>query len=262
MQSIDDDAFHALRATDSRALRLPEVAFVISAFDEQGAIGPVLDALPRRVCGLSATAIVVVDGARDRTADEARSRGAVVCDVPVRRGQGAALRLGYRIAREGGARFIVTTDADGQYDPADAEGVLEPVISGSADFVSGSRVLGRDETTDRVRKLGVRLFASAIGLLTGHPITDPAFGLRAMRAEVTAALDLREPQYQAAELLVAVISRGFRAAERPATMRRRQASRTKKGHNMLYAVRFARAVGASWWRERLRAAREPGMRAR
>ena len=41
-------------------------------------------------------------GASDDTANVARAAGARVCDVPVNRGQGAALRLGYRIARAGG----------------------------------------------------------------------------------------------------------------------------------------------------------------
>jgi hypothetical protein len=248
--SVDDAALEALLAADARARELPPVAFVIAAYNEEGAIGRVLESLPTRVCGLPARTIVVVDGARDRTAQEARRHGAVVCEVPVRRGQGTALRLGYRVAREGGARYIVTTDADGQYDPADAERVLEPIVSGKADFVSGSRVLGRDETTDRVRRLGVRFFAVVISLVTRHRVTDPSFGLRAMRAEVTAAIDLEQPQYQAAEVLIGVIARGFRVTERPATMRERQASETKKGQNRVYALRFARVVCATLWRER------------
>jgi glycosyltransferase involved in cell wall biosynthesis len=247
---IDDAAIETLLGVDARARSLPPVAYVIAAYNEQGSIGPVLDELPTRLCGLSATAIVVVDGAKDQTAAEARARGAIVCDIPIQRGQGAALRLGYRIAREGGARYIVTTDADGQYDPADTERVLEPVVSGEADFVSGSRRLGRDETTDPLRRLGVRVFAGTISWLTGHKITDPAFGLRAMRADLTAAIELRQPQYQTAEVLIGVISRGFRAAERPATMRARTAGHTKKGANLLYGLRFARVIGQTFWRER------------
>jgi glycosyltransferase involved in cell wall biosynthesis len=252
--SMDDAAIAALLAGDARARSLPPVVIVIAAYNEEGAIGPVLDGLPSRVCGLSATTLVVVDGASDRTAEEARRHGAVVCDIPIRRGQGRALRLGYRIAREGGARYIVTSDADGQYDPADTERVLEPVVTGAADFVAGSRILGRDETTDPLRRLGVRVFAAAISWLTGHEITDPAFGLRAMRADVTAAIELQQPQYQTAEVLISVIAHGFRVTERAATMRRRQASESKKGHNLLYGLRFARVIGATWWRERKTAA--------
>jgi hypothetical protein len=249
--SVDDDAARAFAETyGERGLRLPPVAIVIAAYNEEGAIGPVVHALPATICGLATAVIVVVDGSVDGTAKEAHSRGALVCDVPVNRGQGAALRLGYRLAREGGASYIVTTDADGQYDPADAPRLLEPVLAGDADFVTGSRTLGSEETKDPVRKLGVRIFAAAISLLAGQRVTDPSFGMRAMRAEVTAAVQLQQPQYQAAELLIGVIARGFRVTERAATIRKRRVGESKKGHNVLYGLRFARVIVGTWWRER------------
>ncbi len=231
------------------ATALPPLAIVIAAFNEEGSIGPVLQALPDTVAGLATAKIVVCDGAADGTAKEAAEAGALVCDVPVNRGQGAALRLGYRIARNGGARYIVTTDADGQYNPAEIGLLLAPLLAGRADFVSGSRALGSEETTDPVRRLGVRVFALIISLLAGKRITDPSFGLRAMRAEVTGAVRLEQPQYQSAELLIAVISHGFRVAEVPATIRKRKIGESKKGHNALYALHFAGVITGTWWRE-------------
>jgi glycosyltransferase involved in cell wall biosynthesis len=235
-----------------QATKLPPVAIVIAAYNEEGAIGPVVEALPRTFCGLAAAAIVVSDGAVDATAKEARTAGALVCDVPVNRGQGAALRLGYRLAREGGAEYIVTTDADGQYNPAEIESLLAPILAGQADFVTGSRKLGSEETKDPVRKLGVRVFALTISLLTGQHISDTTFGLRAMRAEVTGAVLLEQPQYQAAELLIGVITHGYRVVERPATIHRRKVGKSKKGNNAFYAVSFAQVVIGTWWRERQR----------
>jgi hypothetical protein len=233
-------------------LGLPPLAVVIAAYDEEGAVGDVVRGLPGRIAGLEARAIVVVDGATDGTAAEARAAGALVCDVPVNRGQGAALRLGYLLARRGGARFIATTDADGQYDAEDLERVVSPLVAGDADFVTGSRVLGQAHTTDRTRRLGVTVFAGVISLLTGQRITDPANGLRAMRADVAGAVELRQPQYQASELLISAMARGFRVAEVPTTMRERAAGRTKKGRNLLYGARFGRVVVSTWWRERRR----------
>jgi Glycosyl transferase family 2 len=250
-QSVDDAAASTFAAEYAECWRqLPPVAIVIAAYNEEGTIGPVIDALPASVCGLATATIVVVDGSVDGTAGEAGAHGALVCDVPANRGQGAALRLGYRLAREGGARYIVTTDADGQYDPADAQRLLEPVLAGDADFVTGSRTLGSEETKDPVRKLGVRVFAAMISLLTGQRVTDPSFGMRAMRVEVTGAVQLQQPQYQAAELLIGVIARGFRVAERPATIRKRRVGESKKGHNVLYGLRFAGVIVGTWWRER------------
>jgi glycosyltransferase involved in cell wall biosynthesis len=268
-QATDDAAEAAFReAYGERATSLPAVTIVIAAYNEAGAIGPVIEELPAQVCGLATGTIVVADGCADGTAKEAATAGALVCDVPVNRGQGAALRLGYRLAREGGATYIVTTDADGQYNPAEIERVLAPVVAGEADFVTGSRRLGSQETRDMVRKAGVLFFAGSLSLLTGQKISDTTFGLRAMRAEVTGAVRLEQPQYQASELLIGVITHGYKVLEVPATIHRRRIGESKKGQNPLYGlhlpgvnnffygVRFSRVIYGTWWRERQRARRK------
>ena len=254
-EAIDSAAIEAFAAHyGERAAHLPPVAIVIAAFNEEGVLGSVVHGLPASLCGLAASVIVVSDGARDATVAEGRAHGALVCDVPVNRGQGAALRLGYRLARAGGARYIVTTDADGQYNPAEMERVLAPVVSGEADFVTGSRKLGSQETKDPVRRLGTWVFAVTISMLTGQRITDSSFGLRAMRAEITGAVRLEQPQYQSAELLIAVLAKGFRVLEVPATIHKRQVGESKKGHNALYGLNFAGVIARTWWRERQRRA--------
>jgi Glycosyl transferase family 2 len=239
-----------------RAQGLPPVAIVIAAFNEEGVVGSVVSALPPTLCALDTAVIVVSDGSRDGTAAEAKAHGALVCDVPVNRGQGAALRLGYRLAREGAASYIITTDADGQYNPAEMDRVLAPVVSGQADFVTGSRTLGSQETNDPVRRLGTWVFAVAITMLTGQRITDSTFGLRAMRAEVTGVVRLEQPQYQSSELLIGVLTHGFRVIEVPATIHKRKVGKSKKGHNAIYGLKYAGVVLGTWWRERQR--REPG----
>lgn len=263
--AIDDDALGVMADQyGDRVRRLPPVAVVIAAYNEEGAVGPVVQNLPAQVCGLEVATIVVADGCADATAKEADAAGALVADVPVNRGQGAALRLGYRIARDGGAQYIVTTDADGQYNPAEIENLLAPIIAGEADFVTGSRRLGSEETKDPIRQAGVRFFAATISLLTGQKITDTTFGLRAMRAEVTGAVQLSQPQYQASELLIGVITHGYKVAEVPATIHKRRVGESKKGqnpfynlhipgvNNLFYGVRFSRVVFGTWWRERQR----------
>lgn len=226
------------------------VAIVIAAYNEEESIGGVVRGLPAEVCGLTAQVIVVVDGSTDATASEAEAAGAFVCDVPRNQGQGAALRLGYRLARARGAAYIATIDADGQYDPADLATVVAPLVDGRADLVSGSRRIGRSHTTDAVRSAGVVVFGALITALTGTRITDPANGLRAMRAEVSDAVELAQPQYQASELLVGAILRGYRVVEVPTVMRDRTAGTTKKGRNLVYGARFARVVLGTWWRDR------------
>jgi hypothetical protein len=226
------------------------LAVVIAAYDEEGSIAEVVTSLPAQAGGLPLEVIVVVDGALDGTAARGEQAGALVCDVAVNRGQGAALRLGYFLARTRGARIIATTDADGQYDAAELGRVVAPVVEGTADFVTGSRRLGSELTTDGLRHAGVVFFGLLISVLTGQRVTDPACGLRAMRAEVTAAVTLEQPQYQASELMIATALAGYRLAEVPITMRPRSAGTTKKGGNVLYGVRFTRVVLGTWWRDR------------
>ncbi|MGI9184906.1 MAG: glycosyltransferase family 2 protein [Solirubrobacteraceae bacterium] len=228
------------------------LAVVIPAYNEEPTVADVIAGIPSEAAGLRSETIVVADGAQDATVDRAREAGALVCDVPVNRGQGAALRLGYWLARARGAQVIVTIDADGQYEAKEIAGVIEPILSGRADFVSGSRRLGSELTTDTTRHAGVIVFGALISLLVRHRITDPACGLRAMRSEVTAAVVLEQPQYQASELMISAALHGYRLAEVPTTMRDRgqHATKTKKGGNFGYGVRFARAAVHTWWRDR------------
>lgn len=243
------DAAGAFLAAHPAGLGAP-VAVVIAAYDEQATVASVVAEVPETVAGLATEVIVVVDGATDATAAEAAGAGALVCDVVANRGQGAALRLGYWLARARGAKIIATIDADGQYDPRELAAVVAPIVDGRADFVSGSRRLGAEMTSDGLRHLGVIVFGAVLSALVGRRITDPACGLRAMRAEVTAEVTLEQPQYQASELMIATALAGFRLAEVPTTMRDRGAGRTKKGGNLLYGVRFARVIVGTWRRDR------------
>lgn len=228
------------------------LAVVIPAYNEEPTVAEVVTEVPDEVAGLPAETIVVVDGASDATAAAAACAGALVCDVTVNRGQGAALALGYWLARARGAQIIATIDADGQYEPSELSRVIEPILAGRADFVSGSRRLGTELTTDRVRHLGVLVFGALFSALVGNRVTDPACGIRAMRSEVTAAVTLEQPQYQASELMISAALNGFRLAEVPTTMRDRgrHATTTKKGGNLGYGVRFARAAIHTWRRDR------------
>jgi glycosyltransferase involved in cell wall biosynthesis len=228
------------------------LAIVIPAYNEEPTVAEVVAEIPAEAAGLASEVIVVVDGAKDRTAAQAASAGALVCDVPVNRGQGAALALGYWLARARGAQVIATIDADGQYEPEELARVIEPILADRADFVSGSRRLGKELTTDKVRHLGVLVFAALISVLVRHRITDPACGIRAMRAEVTGTVTLEQPQYQASELMISAALNGYRLAEVPTTMRDRgvHATGTKKGGNFGYGVRFARAAFHTWKRDR------------
>ncbi len=228
------------------------IAIVIPAYNEEPTVAEVVRNIPREIAGLAVEVIVVVDGSDDRTAEEARKAGALVCNVPVNRGQGLIFMLGYWLADKRGAQSIATTDAAGKYDETEFDRVLEPIVAGRADFVNGSRRLGTELTTDPIRHAGVIFFGLVISTLLRQRITDPASGMRAFRIAVPRTVKLEQVQYQTSELIIATRMNGFRIIEVATTMRDRPegATLTKKGPNLLYGMRFGRVILLTFIRER------------
>jgi len=230
--------------------RFGAVLVLVASYLEADNIGPVLEAVPSSVDGLDVSTLVVVDGGEDGTEEIVAKAGAYCAVLPVNMGQGVALRLGYQLAAERGARYVVTVDADGQNDPTEIPLLLAPVVNGEADFVIASRRLGVDETSDKVRRAGVYFFSTVVNALAGQHLTDTSNGFRALRMEVLEDVTLEQDQYQTAELIISAAARGWRLAERPTVWHPRSSGTSKKGHNVLFAARYAGVVLRTWWRER------------
>ncbi len=231
---------------------LQEIVFLIPAYKERDNIKSVLDSLPSTMLSKQCTSLVIVDGEDDGTAQIAKQCNAKVCIAPVNRGQGAALRIGYKIADRFGAKYIVTVDADGQCDPNDIEIVAEPVVTGICDLVLGSRIKGKNFTKDKTRKLGVTFFARLISFLVGQQLTDTANPLRVMTTGLASSLTLTQNQYQASEVIIDAIINGFRTAERPMNMLERSKGTTKKGKNFKYGINYSKAVLNTYLREKFK----------
>lgn len=237
-------------------VRLAPVLVVIAAYNEESSLAEVLEHIAPEVGGLPVDVLVVDDGSADATARVAEAYpGVRVARFARNCGHGVALRLGYRLAAEHGARYVVTLDADMQWDPREMGTVVEPLLADDADFVIGSRVLGRAETDNAFRHAGVWVFAALVSLLTGIRVTDTSSGYRAMRTEVTQRVPQTQVQYQTSELLIGAIYHGYRVTERPVTMHRRFDGESKKGNDLLYGFRYARVVLGTWLREREAASR-------
>ena len=231
-------------------VKLARLVIVIAAFNEADNIGAVLDEVPEQIADVPVSLLVIDDGSHDTTTEVAQRHGALVCTLSANRGHGVALRLGYRIAREGGARYIATLDGDGQWDPADLPEMVKILEADRADFVIGSRQLGQTENTDTFRNVGVKFFAMVISALTKARLSDTSSGLRLMRAELTGTVRQTQPQYQTSELLIGALLQGYRVAEVPTVMRQRMSGESKKGRNLAYGLRYARVITNTYLRER------------
>lgn len=228
------------------ALDPSKLCVVIPAFNEAPSLAPVLEAVPESCVGMTTEVIVVSDGSTDATEEVAAAHGALVVGVDLNQGQGAAVSVGYRVALLRGAAVVATLDADGQYDPAELPRLIEPITSGRADVVHGSRVLGSYESPIPGRAQGVKVLAALTSLMARTRITDPASGFRAFSADALRVLRFREPQFHASEVTIAAVKAGLRVAEVPCTFRERRAGASKKPPLLRYGWGYTRSLLRTW----------------
>ena len=189
---------------------------------------------------------------RDRAERDGRGRRARL-RCPGQRGQGAALRLGYWLARARGAQIIATIDADGQYEPVEIARVIEPILERQGGLRVRLAALG-DRADDRQgsspRRARVRHADQRARPSPDHRSRVRAAGdaLRGdgggdARAAAVSGFGV-DDQRRAARL-----PPRQRCRRRCATVARTPRS-TKKGGNFGYGVRFARAAVHTWRRDR------------
>jgi glycosyltransferase involved in cell wall biosynthesis len=251
----------AVSAGELSARFKDRVAILIPAFDEAENLGELLPRIPSTVCGEPAAVLVIDDGSADGTSGVAERAGAVVARLPRNRGGGAALRVGYALIVDAEARVVVTMDADGQHRPEDLDRVAEPVLSGRAQLAQGSRTLGHSEPGAVARELGIAVFNRLVRSLTRVRVSDCSNSYRAIRTELLPELDLRQPQFHAAEFLIEAITRGFSLEEVPVSVLARSHGSSKKPATLRYGFGFCRAIVAAWRRSLARRAGARGQRA-
>lgn len=154
-----------------------KIICVIPAWNEAANIAKVLGG----VKSLVDEVVVVDDCSRDDTASLAKTAGATVLRHPINRGQGAALQTGDDYALKNGADIIVHFDADDQFLATEIKDITEPIRSGQADIVFGSRFLGKKPNFPFAKKY----FLMPLGkfftrFILGVKLSDPQNGFRAL----------------------------------------------------------------------------------
>ena len=170
------------------------VSVIIPCFNERETIEQVVRAV-RDSSIRNLEIIVVDDGSTDGTVDVLREKVAPAVERIVYRpqngGKGAALREGFAAAT---GDVVVIQDADLEYSPADYPTLLDPIFSGKADAVFGSRFMGGQP--HRVlyfwHMAGNKLLTLLSNMCTNLNLTDVETGYKAIRAELAKDLDLRE----------------------------------------------------------------------
>lgn len=156
-----------------------KVLIIIPAYNEAGNIGKTIADI--RLNTTDVDILVVDDGSKDSTADEARKAGVKVVSLPFNLGIGGAVQTGFQYAYRYDYDIAVQIDADGQHDASFLNTILTPIIEDKADMSIGSRFIeqtGGFRSTFS-RRLGIGFFTHLINSLTGIKITDPTSGFRA-----------------------------------------------------------------------------------
>ena len=203
---------------------------VIPAFNEAPVIGGVIAG----VRAVFPRVLVVDDASGDDTAALARSAGAYTA---LNLGQGAALQTGFDAALARGARYVVTFDADGQHDPADAAAMVDRARREDLAFVLGSRFLdGGGAQVGALKRALLRFGAMAAHARTGMALTDTHNGLRVIRADALAHVRLTQGRMAHASQIVSQLAGcGLPGAEHPVTISYTDYSRAK-GQPLLNSV--------------------------
>jgi glycosyltransferase (TIGR04182 family) len=154
-----------------------DVCVLIPTFEESATIGEVIDGFRER----GFQNVLVVDGhSTDDTREVAREHGARVIEQSGRgrgNGKGQAVREG---VAECEAPYVLMLDGDGTYRPADADALLEPLLSGDAEHVVGDRYADMaDGAMTRFNGVGNRLINRAFRSIHGRGVGDVLSGYRA-----------------------------------------------------------------------------------
>lgn len=162
--------------------------------------------------------VVVDDGSRDGTFEEASQTSAIVLKHTINRGQGAALKTGTNAALKLGADVILHIDADGQHDPSFIPTLIEPLKKGEADIVFGSRFSGMSPIGIPIKRrliiVGARLFNIFV-LGIPSSVTDPQSGLRAFKANATEKLQFQQDGMAHCSEILRLATRELRWKEVP-----------------------------------------------
>jgi glycosyltransferase involved in cell wall biosynthesis len=214
------------------------------AFDEEAAIADFLGRVPATVAGRRVERLVVDDGSTDDTAAIARGLDVEVLALPVNQGLGAAVRAGLRAGAERGAAVVVFCDADGEYPPEELAALVAPILAGSADYVVGSRFLGRIDHMRPHRRVGNIVLTTGLSFVARRRITDGQSGYRALSPAAAGSAEIVHDYNYAQVLTLDLLAKGFRYHEVPISYHFRTT-----GRSFVTLGRYLRNVVPAVYRE-------------
>jgi glycosyltransferase involved in cell wall biosynthesis len=219
----------------------PFLSVLMPALNEGRTISQVLDAVLASPVDLEL--ILVDDGSTDRTWELMEARAASNPRVrayrhQVNQGKGAAIRTALQHAR---GAVVLIQDADLEYDPADYPALLEPIRSGRATVVYGSRAFSSHTAYSYWYVIGNRLVTLATNVIYNCYLSDMETGYKVLPREVALSLELEARGFELEpEITAKLLRSGHRIYEVPISYAARSRAEGKK----LTAMDGVRAIRA------------------
>lgn len=201
--------------------RNPIVNVVIPAFNEENAVGKVIDEIPKSYVN---EIIVIDNNSSDKTQEKARNAGAIVLEEKVQ-GYGAACLRGlkYLDQNQPNTDIVVFIDADYSDYPEDLIKLVDQIVSNNQDLVIGSRALGNKENGSMTfpQIFGNWLATFLIKLFYNQIFTDLG-PFRAIRYDKLLALHMEDKTYGwTVEMQIKAAKKKYNCTDVPVNYRKR-----------------------------------------
>ena len=201
------------------------ITVAIPTLNEEATLADIIEG-----CKRYSDDVLVIDGhSDDSTVKVARSLGVrVIFDHG--KGKGEAIRTAIPHLQR---KIVVFVDADGSHDPDDIPRLVQPILDGSADHVSGSRLLGGSSELhggfdECFRLMGSSFITACINHRFRVRLSESQNGFRAIRTDVLRALGLRENITTIEqEMIIKTLKKGYRMGEVPTHEQKRKAGYSK-----------------------------------
>jgi glycosyltransferase involved in cell wall biosynthesis len=207
------------------------ILVAVIAYNEEANIRATLEDLRSHNCGFD---VVVIDnGSSDATVALSRDLGVPVVSHCINTGGSTGTLTSYfDYARQHGYDCLCQFDGDGQHIAVELPKIIEPIRSGEADYVIGSRFLtGEGFQSTVLRRVGINSFSWLVSSIVGQRVTDVTSGFRAYSRKVIEFFGAyyRYEVHDTSQLLLLSHFSGARIAEVPVRMQERAHGKSEYG---------------------------------